>query len=742
MYPDGARRFGSNILKYLAHFMLTQLQVMIQKFVVLWLATGLASAITCPDGSKCPDGATCCKTSDRGYFCCLAPKAVCCSDFLHCCPENTTCDLVRSICRSGLSRVPWVKKVPAIHTETTMWEEAKATPLVQAGTPNAVTENMCLDNTECPPEYTCMPTSKGFYGCCPLTEATICKDWEHCCPKGYECDLNEAKCKRTGVKEEKLPLVSGVGNLHTAESELCGNMSCSGGYTCCTSKNFGWGCCPMKDAVCCDDNYCCPKDFKCDKVQKTCIKPIDQNVKAIICPDRASECPDGSTCCLLPDQQWGCCPLQKAVCCEDRLHCCPSETKCDLKQSKCVSQFGMMEMWKKFPAHKRFTMKNTKVQVVHCNDTMACPDGNTCCKLASGDFGCCPIAKAVCCADHEHCCPNGYKCNSEGCYQDISIPWLTKTPAIMQGTVMDVKCNDTMSCPDGSTCCKQVSGDWGCCPIPQAVCCADHIHCCPNGYTCDVQQGLCEKQGSSIPMILKLTASVERNEGRMCDDATTCSSGTTCCRNNSGGWSCCPFAQAVCCENVGHCCPNGYDCDVQHKVCKKKPVSFPWTTNEAASMKTLVKSRALDTKCDDTMSCPTGSTCCRRRSGDWGCCPLTEAVCCTDHEHCCPHGYTCNVSAGTCEKQSLSVPLEVKQSSASKLKCDDKFSCQSPATCCKITSGDWACCPYEQATCCEDQLHCCPNGYTCNGATKMCTPRRRLRWDLFFPKQKKAFERL
>ncbi|XP_067869322.1 progranulin-like [Heterodontus francisci] len=641
---------------------------MIQKFVALWLAAGLASALKCPDGSVCSDEATCCKV-DGGYSCCPLPEAVCCSDLLHCCPKDTICDLAHSTCIQGLSRVPWVKKIPAIHTKTTMWEEAKAIPLVQAGTPNAVTENICLDNAECPPEYTCMPTSKGFYDCCPLTEATICKDWEHCCPKGYECDLIEAKCKSTGVKEEKLPLVSGVGNLRAAESELCGNMSCSVGYTCCTSKDFGWGCCPMKDAVCCEDGSCCPKNFKCDEAKKTCIKPIDENVKAIICPDGASECPDGSTCCLLADQRWGCCPLQEAVCCGDHLHCCPSETKCDLKQSKCVSKYGMMEMWKKFPAHRRFAMRDTKVQVVQCNGTEVCPDNNTCCKLASGQFGCCPIPEAVCCDDHVHCCPNGYKCDPDtgNCYEkDISIPWMTKTPAIVQGTVKDVQCNETVHCLEDDTCCRTASGDWACCPIPQAVCCEDKVHCCPNGYTCDVEHG----------------------------------------------------------------------------ACLKNTISFSWTTNKAASMKSLEKSRALDTKCNDTVSCPTGSTCCQRLSGDWGCCHLTEAVCCEDHEHCCPHGYTCNIGAGTCEKESLSVPWEVKQSSLADVKCEDTSHCQSPATCCKIASGIWACCPYKEATCCEDQLHCCPNGYICNAAAKACTLRPQLRWDMFFPKWKKAFTTL
>lgn len=42
-----------------------------------------------------------------------------------------------------------------------------------------------------------------------------------------------------------------------------------------------------------------------------------------------------------------------------------------------------------------------------------CPDGNTCCKLSTGGYGCCPLPNAVCCSDGVHCCPNGYTCGGE-----------------------------------------------------------------------------------------------------------------------------------------------------------------------------------------------------------------------------------------------------------------------------------------------------------------------------------------
>lgn len=47
---------------------------------------------------------------------------------------------------------------------------------------------------------------------------------------------------------------------------------------------------------------------------------------------------------------------------------------------------------------------------VHCDGSMSCKDGQTCCKLSSGAWGCCPYSNAECCPDHRHCCPGDKKC--------------------------------------------------------------------------------------------------------------------------------------------------------------------------------------------------------------------------------------------------------------------------------------------------------------------------------------------
>jgi hypothetical protein len=51
------------------------------------------------------------------------------------------------------------------------------------------------------------------------------------------------------------------------------------------------------------------------------------------------------------------------------------------------------------------------------------------------------------------------------------------------------------------------SGEYGCCPLPNAVCCSDGKHCCPEGYTCDVSQGTCTRRGQITALFLNKPAS-------------------------------------------------------------------------------------------------------------------------------------------------------------------------------------------------------------------------------------------
>ncbi|XP_072212886.1 progranulin [Excalfactoria chinensis] len=331
----------------------------------------------------------------------------------------------------------------------------------------AVTALQCPDGaSECPQNATCCVTSKGTWGCCPMPQAVCCRDEEHCCPHGTSCDLEHGRC------------LSPMGDVPMA------------------TKFPAWK---------------SPSDAMNQPQHVPAVA-----LRRVLCPDNSSSCPDGATCCQLPSGQYGCCPLQNAVCCSDGWHCCPQGTTCDLQRSMCTSGGDVTrgQGTPRAPGPQVGTegtsvgtsvaavAASSSVGDVKCDEEMSCPDGDTCCRLSSGQWGCCPLEQAVCCPDHIHCCPQGYTCDPQGgtCLQGggVRLPWLKKSPAL-RGRGGGVRCDDRSSCPDGSTCCRRSGGTWGCCPLEQAVCCKDHQHCCPQGYTCDIAAQSCEKLGTPPP---------------------------------------------------------------------------------------------------------------------------------------------------------------------------------------------------------------------------------------------------
>ncbi|KAM3658453.1 progranulin isoform 1-T2 [Ammospiza maritima maritima] len=603
----------------------------------------------------------------------------------------------------------------------------------------------CQDGSSCPAS-------------CQLPESVPCAGGHRCCPRGSHCSADGQSCV-TDLAPRAVPCPDG-------QSE------CPDDATCCVTSSGAWGCCPMPQASCCADKvHCCPHATVCDLTRGRCVSPAGDTdvpmgtafpawkrhppapvaLRQVLCPDGHSVCPDGATCCQLSPTQYGCCPLQNAVCCSDGQHCCPQGTTCDLVHSTCTSLGGSASLAALPTAGD-----------IKCDERTSCPDGNTCCRLSSGAWGCCPLEQAVCCPDHVHCCPQGYTCDPEGgsCLQGggSRLPWVQKSPAVPHGgqvTSGNVKCDETMSCPDGSTCCRMGLGTWGCCPFSQAVCCPDHVHCCPQGYTCDPEGGSClQGGGSRLPWVQKSPAVPHGGQvtsGNVkCDETTSCPDGSTCCRMGLGTWGCCPFSQAVCCPDHVHCCPQGYTCDPEGGSCLQGGGSrLPWVQKSPA-VPHGGQVTSGNVKCDETTSCPDGSTCCRLSLGTWGCCPLEQAVCCGDHKHCCPRGYTCNVATESCEKllaptpllptpsaprpapsaprRALPVPLRVAGTRPGGLvPCGATGSCRGGQRCCQARGGSWGCCPFAQGSCCSDGRHCCPAGSRCTGGGWGCSPQR---WDL------------
>ncbi|XP_068434669.1 granulin a [Clinocottus analis] len=703
-----------------------------QKWFVVCLALlALVGADECPDGGRCEDGQTCCNDPANGYECCPLDQAECCEDHAHCCPAGTVCNAATSSCLNTTGSVPWVERASANQPGL-----SKSFRMIKAYT-GEEDDNVCPDLSRCPVEFSCL-RALTKYGCCPLAQGVPCSDGRHCCPEGHQCSTDSRSC----IKKE--------------------------------------------------------------------------SVTVVLCPDSVSECPDETTCCQTSEGKWECCPLPKAVCCEDKIHCCPEGTTCDVAHSKCTSSSTKKEkpMWAKFPARIRADWENQKEgeQVtaktavefttvsavppteksgssvtkaaagidVPCDDTVSCSGDSTCCRNSQGGWSCCPLSEAVCCDDLVHCCPKGKQCNlkAQTCDDgENSVPWVEKVPTIprQDAQVGIVTCDSTHACPDGSTCCKTATGGWACCGLPQAVCCSDHEHCCPTGTTCDLATLSCDGPSGSTPMEQKIPAFTtpapttavastqspgeseeeeeEEEKPNQCDAHTSCPQSSTCCYMSlSQKWGCCPLPQAVCCTDGNHCCPADYKCDVFQNTCYKGEVVIPWYTKLPADTSAEADPKAV--KCEGQSQCPEQTTCCRLMSDKWGCCPIPNAVCCADKEHCCPQGYTCNMAANACQKllmlQLEAVPLTrlylpepqpvLSPTKLRDVPCDEQTSCPDGNTCCRTSASTWGCCPSPNAVCCKDMQHCCPTGYTCT-ETGDCTQNPGLRWHkwhVFFANKKRA----
>ena len=81
----------------------------------------------------------------------------------------------------------------------------------------------------------------------------------------------------------------------------------------------------------------------------------------------------------------------QAVCCSDGKHCCPENTKCEVSSGKCLRGDSLIMDWfEKLPAIR--SNGQGEASSVMCPDGASeCEDGQTCCLLASGRYGCCPI---------------------------------------------------------------------------------------------------------------------------------------------------------------------------------------------------------------------------------------------------------------------------------------------------------------------------------------------------------------
>ncbi|XP_015995217.2 progranulin [Rousettus aegyptiacus] len=511
----------------------------------------------CQIDAHCSPGYSCLLTVSGTSSCCPFPEAVSCRDGRHCCPRGFHCSADGQSCirRSDTSPLGAVQ---------------------------------CPDSQfECSNSSTCCTMLDGSWGCCPMPQASCCEDKVHCCPHGTTCDLARARClTATGT----YPLAKKIPAQRTNRAGvMCpdARSQCPDGSTCCELPTGKYGCCPMPNAICCSDHlHCCPQDTVCDLALSKCLSKENttdlltklpaHTVQEVKCDSEVS-CPDDYTCCRLQSGAWGCCPFVQAVCCEDHVHCCPAGFRCDTEKGICEQEGHQLPWMEQAPAQLSLPDPRAMESDVPCDNVTSCPSSNTCCRLTSGEWGCCPIPEAVCCSDHQHCCPQGYTCVAEGKCQrgNKMVAGLEKMPAHRASLShpRDMGCDQHTSCPVGQTCCPSLSQGWACCQLPHAVCCEDRQHCCPAGYTCNVKARTCEKEVDSAHHATRLTLGPPVGVGDVkCGQGHFCHDNQTCCQDNRGGWACCPYPQGVCCADRRHCCPAGFLCRAKGTKCLRKEI--------------------------------------------------------------------------------------------------------------------------------------------------------------------------
>ena len=102
-----------------------------------------------------------------------------------------------------------------------------------------------------------------------------CSDHLHCCPEGTTCDLSAQTCNSGNghqlpwsQKQAALPV-----NTHDDSSEQ------------------------LKDEV----------EMTVEELKR---KELENEADDIECPDKISTCPAHTTCCVMQDGYYGCCPMK------------------------------------------------------------------------------------------------------------------------------------------------------------------------------------------------------------------------------------------------------------------------------------------------------------------------------------------------------------------------------------------------------------------------------------------------
>ena len=148
----------------------------------------------------------------------------------------------------------------------------------------------------------------------------------------------------------------------------------------------------------------------------------------------------------------------------------------------------------------------------------------------------------------------------------------------------------------------------------KATCCSDGVHCCPNGYTCNVASGTCSREDVTMPWVEKIVAQPVKV--------------------GPDFWPCQPYLFQLGFQKVRV---------AWHLVLgpPSHPESnrfYPVTQTFYAKLKFMLKQlHDINPWCllsllqvgnvicpGGQYQCPDGNTCCKLSTGQYGCCPYAK----------------------------------------------------------------------------------------------------------------------
>jgi len=188
----------------------------------------------------------------------------------------------------------------------------------------------------CPSGQTCckVPQVLGSYACCDYPDAVCCMYF--CCPSGTQCDYDNVACESSSAsssikvfvnvsisapatitapkpallaRDLKTPSPSPLNTLRLLRAK--------------PAKPFQSRAMKAPLAV----PLVAPLHLLPPSTT-TSPPPSSLNATDVLCPNGASTCDDGKTCCLSTHGGYSCCPYPHGTCCDGYDTCCPARKIC------------------------------------------------------------------------------------------------------------------------------------------------------------------------------------------------------------------------------------------------------------------------------------------------------------------------------------------------------------------------------------------------------------------------------